>query len=272
MSESAESAEALFKSGRLRDAIETQTAVVRKSPLDQDARYLLFVFLCYAGELERAEKQLTALADQDERTRSGSLVYQGLLSAEWERRKVFEREGRPTLPPDSPDFLERRVEALERLRAGDEAGAAERIDQAIETTPSCPGKLNGESFQDLRDYDDVLGSVIEIYAGGRYIWMPLTKIRRLTFQEPKTALDTLWRPAKLADTSDQTADIHVPVLYQPSYAQDHDAIRLGHMTDWLERGDLYTGIGQHLWLAVRGDERFEQSLMDVRQLELDAAG
>jgi hypothetical protein len=44
------------------------------------------------------------------------------------------------------------------------------------------------------------------------------------------------------------------------------------MTDWVERGELYTGVGQHLWLAVRGDERFEESLMDVRQLELDTAG
>ena len=272
MAEMAESAEALFKAGRLRDAIEAQNAVVRKNPLDQDARYLLFVFLCQAGDLERAEKQLGALADQDDRSRSGSLVYHGLLSAEWERRKVYERDGRPTLPPDSPAFLLRRVEALERLRAGDEAGASERIDRAIETTPGCPGKLNGEAFQDLRDYDDVLGSVIEIFAGGRYIWMPLTRIRRLSFPEPRTALDTLWRPAKLVDTGGQTADIHVPVLYQPSYAQDHDAVRLGHMTDWQARGDLYTGVGQHLWLAVRGDERFEESLMDVRQLELDAAG
>jgi type VI secretion system protein ImpE len=268
----AESAEALFKSGHLREAVEAQTAAVKKAPLDQDARYLLFVFLCYSGDLERAEKQLAALADQDERARSGSLVYHALLSAEWERRKVYEREGRPTLPPDSPDFLHRRVEALERLRAGDETGAAAAVDQAIDTTPSCSGKLNGEPFSDLRDYDDVLGNVIEIFAGGRYIWMPLMRIKHLAFEEPRTAIDTLWRPAKLADTDGQSADVHVPVLYQPSYAQDHDAVRLGHMTDWQERGELYTGVGQHLWLAIRGDERIELSLMDVRQLELDTAG
>lgn len=268
----AESAEALFKSGHLREAVEAQTAAVKKAPLDQDARYLLFVFLCYAGDLERAEKQLAALADQDERARSGSLVYHGLLSAEWERRKVYEREGRPTLPPDSPDFLHHRVEALERLRAGDETGAAACVDRAIDDTPACAGKLNGEPFRDLRDYDDVLGSVVEIFAGGRYIWMPLTRIRQLSFEEPRTALDTLWRPAKLADADGQNADVHVPALYQPSYAQDHDAIRLGHMTDWHERGELYTGVGQHLWLAIRGDERVEISLMDVRRLELDTAG
>jgi type VI secretion system protein ImpE len=272
MADPGRSAEELFRAGELDGAIEAATSRVRKSPLDQDARYQLFIFLCYAGELERADKQLAVLAEQDERAGSGSLVYHALLSAEVERRQVYEGDGRPTLPPDAPEFARLRVEAIERLRAGDLDGATAKTDEAIDATPRCPGKLNGEAFTDLRDYDDVLGSVIEIFAGGRYIWMPLTGIKRLDFEEPRTALDTLWRPARIEGTDGVTADVHLPALYAPSYAADHDAIRLGRLTDWRERGDLYTGVGQHLFLSIRGGERFETSLMDFRHLEIDDAG
>ena len=272
MPDAASTAQELFKAGNLTGALEAQTAAVKKSPTDHDARYLLFVFLCYAGEIERADKQLDVLADQDAKASSGALVYHNLLSSEWERRKVYEQTSRPVLPPDSPVWAERRIEALELLRDGDEAGAEARLDDAIDLTPDCSGKLNGEAFSGLRDYDDVLGSVIEIFAGGRYIWMPLTGIKSLALEAPSTAIDTLWRAAKLEDTQGEVADVHVPVLYAPSYAHDHDAIRLGHMTDWRERGQLYTGVGQHLFLAIRGDERYEESLLDFRHLEIDGAG
>jgi type VI secretion system protein ImpE len=272
MADPEHTAEELFKAGDLSGAIEAETRTVRKSPVDLDARYRLFVFLCYAGELERADKQLAVLAEQDERAAQGSLVYHALLSAEVERRRVYEGSARPTLPPDAPAFALRRVEALERLRAGDLEGAARHVDQAVESTPPCPGKLGGEAFTDWRDYDDVLGSTLEIFAGGRYIWMPLTRIKRVELEAPRTAVDALWRPARIEGTDGVTADVHLPALYARSYAEEHDAIRLGRVTDWREQGDLYTGVGQHLFLSIRGDERIETSLMDVRHLEFDVAG
>ncbi len=264
-------ADELFKAGHLTEAIQQQTSCVKKQPTDQDARYMLFVLLCFAGEFERADKQLSALAGQDERIQAGSGVYHSLLAAEWERRKVFEAKAKPVLPPDAPAYAELRVAALEMLREGDAEAAEKQLDEAVEATPALTGKLNDEPFSAFRDYDDLLGSIIEIFAGGRYIWMPIDEVCSLQFAEPTTALDTLWRQAKLSDAHGEVADVHLPVLYAASYAQDHDALRLGRMTDWISRGDLYTGVGQHLFLVARGDERFEESLLDFRTLEFDRA-
>ena len=68
------SAEELFRSGRLEEAMAEQTAVVKNSPVDSDARYMLFVLLCFAGELERADKQLDVLAGRDEELRASTRV------------------------------------------------------------------------------------------------------------------------------------------------------------------------------------------------------
>ena len=95
-------AEQLFQSGQLTSAIAEQNAQVKKHPADSDARFMLYSLLCFAGDLERAEKQLDVLAGREESLRSGSLVQRALLSSELERRRVFEGHALPVLPPDPP--------------------------------------------------------------------------------------------------------------------------------------------------------------------------
>jgi type VI secretion system protein ImpE len=264
-------ADELFQSGRLDDAITEQVATVKKQPTDQDARHMLFVLLCFTGELERAEKQLDVLFGQDEQSRAGSSIYHALLGAEYERRKVFEQSSRPVLPPNAPAYAQLRVEALELLRAGDPKAAEVKLDQAVEQTPTFSGRLNGAPFEGLRDDDDVLASVFEIFAGGRYIWIPMDHVKSLELREPGSALDTLWRPARLQDVDGEVADIHLPILYPGSYRHQQQGVRLGRVTDWVEQGELCTGVGQHLFVAIRDGEREELSIQDVKSFEFDEA-
>lgn len=262
----------LFKAGRLAEAVSAQNSEVKRQPADQDARYLLFVLLCFSGELERAEKQLDVLGRQDQQVRMGGLLYRSLLVAEAERREVFERGARPVLPPDPPSYVEERLRALESLRAGDLGRMEESIERAVEQSPILSGRINGSEFKGLRDYDDLLGTVVEIFAGGRYLWMPLDRLRRLEIGEPATALDTLWHPAKLEDVEGEEADVHLPVLYAGSHAHGSEAVQLGRATEWVERGEYYTGAGQHIFLVSRQGEVGEEPLLGVRKLELGGAG
>ena len=66
------------------------------------------------------------------------------------------------------------------------------------------------------------------------------------------------------------ASIRKIFLYQASYRHDDNAVKLGRRTDWVEQGELYSGVGQHILLAIRDDERFEESILDVESLEFDA--
>ena len=75
-------AEELFREGRLADAIAAQTAEVKARPLDSDARFFLFLLLCFSGEIERAEMQLEAAVLQNEELQAGALVYRAMLGSE----------------------------------------------------------------------------------------------------------------------------------------------------------------------------------------------
>ena len=72
----------LYRAGQLQPAIEALGQELRKQPLDTRRRTFLFELLCFAGEYDRAEKQLDILADASKEAAAGSLVYRSALHAE----------------------------------------------------------------------------------------------------------------------------------------------------------------------------------------------
>jgi type VI secretion system protein ImpE len=260
-----------FKKGELAEAIAAQNEFVKSRPMDADARFELFVFLCFAGDLERAEKQLDVLGSRDQLLQRGSVVFRNLLASELERRRVFEGKGRAVTPPRSAASVAERQDALQKLCAGDEAGAQAHVERAIAHSESVAGRIDGTAFDGLCDYDDLLGSVIEVFAGGRYLWLPLEHLRVLELSEPETALDTLWIPARLQDRDGETASVHVPALYAGSYADASAKIQLGRETEWDERGGLCLGRGQRVWISAEGEALREHAVLSVRRIEIDAA-
>jgi type VI secretion system protein ImpE len=264
------SAHERFQKGELAEAIAAQNEFVKSRPTDADARFELFVFLCFAGDLERAEKQLDVLGSRDQLLERGSVVFRNLLASEFERRRVFEDAGRAVVPPKAPAWLGERQEALRSLCARDVAGAQARIERAIAQTAEVAGRIDGQPFDGLCDYDDRLGSVIEVFAGGRYLWLPLEHLRVLELSAPETALDTLWIPARLEDREGETAQVHVPAMYANSHADPDARIRLGRETAWEERGALCVGRGQRVWISACGDAVREHAALTVRKIEITA--
>ena len=57
-------AASLYKAGQLRPAIEALALELRHQPADTRRRTFLFELLCFAGEYERASKQLDVLLEQ----------------------------------------------------------------------------------------------------------------------------------------------------------------------------------------------------------------
>ena len=260
----------LVRTGRLADAVAAQTQEVKAQPGDRDRRFQLFVLLAFAGELERAELQLEALAHQDSRLELGSATYRHLLASELERRKVHGEGRRPVLPPDPPREVGLRLEAVACRSRGDRAGAERALEQAVEAGGLVHGKLNGEAFEGLRDYDDFLGPVLEVYAGGRCLWLPLERIRKLEVPEPRTQLDLLWAPAELHDASGEHASVHLPVLYEGSFAHASELVRLGRSTEWIDCEVGFRGAGQKILLSAQGEAERETALLGVRTLEIEA--
>lgn len=258
-----------LRDGRLADALDAQIQAVKSKPTDSDERFLLFVLHCFSGNLEKAVIHLDTLVKVESETRGGASIYHALLSAEYERTEVFSGKGEPTISPGEFPGIADRIAGAKAIGRSDTASALAAIDRANEASEELGGQLNGQEFSSICDYDDLLSDVLEVYAGGRYMWIPLSDIRKLSIQEPSHQLDLLWAPAELELTSGETSNVHLPTLYPGSHASEDGLIQLGRSTEWTELGDgVFRGVGQKLFFATQGEEEIEQPILGIRELEI----
>jgi len=225
----------LFDAGRLNDAIEALGAELRDNPTDARRRTFLFEMLCFAGNWDRADKQLDILAGQDKDKRMGALLYRAALNADRTRHEMFRQSAAESGPP-----------------------------------PAAPGgMLNGREFASIEDADPRIGARLEVLAGERYLWIPLAHIALVEMQPPKRLRDLLWAPATIhagpAIEGSDLGRVLLPVLSPFSCNHADEAVRLGRMTVWEaapDGGEI--PFGQKM-LLVDGEE---VPLLDLRKLEI----
>ena len=264
MGEAAAEAKKLFEAGNLSGAIAAATQEVKSKPTDAPRRAFLFELLCFAGELERAGKQLDAIGQQDTLAEPAVQVYRNVLHAEQLRRRLYSDGLKPEFLLDPPDYIRLHIEAVNRLRENKPADARALLEQSEEKRPALNGRLNDTPFEELRDCDDLLAPVLELIMLRDYIWVPWEQIREFEMEAPERPRDLLWAPARISLTSGAQHRGYVPVLYSGSHQDARDQIRLGRLTDWKIAEDGPTlGVGQRLFLA--GEEG--RPILEVRKIE-----
>jgi type VI secretion system protein ImpE len=242
----------LFQAGKLDEAIAAQTAQVKASPADQSKRLFLFELLAFAGDLDRARKQLDALHYEEIELQAAAADYQKVLDAEQQRRKVFRDGVQPKFLVDvPPEHVRLRLEGLQRLREGNKAAATESLAQAAEAAASIDGTLNDKPFEDLRDCDDLFGTVLEVFSQGLYFWVPLETIESIALVAPRFPRDLLWAKARI-ETASGAGQVFLPALYPTSHEHRDEQVRLGRQTDWTEDDGPVLGCGLRMFLA--GDD------------------
>lgn len=179
----------------------------------------MFELLCFAGDRDRAEKQLDVIARGGQQAEMGCLLYRSALHADRERDAMFKEglpaEGRPARP--------------------------------------VRGTLNGRPFESLEDADPRVGARLELYAAGQYTWVPLEHISSIHIEEPRRLRDLLWSPARVETGPGFEAlklgEILLPVLTPLAWESTDDDVRLGRATDMAETDDGLTyPVGQKLFL------------------------
>jgi len=245
----------LFKSGNLTAAIAGITQEVKRRPADVQARGFLAELLCFAGALDRADNQLSIVADQDSARAVPVAQFRQLLRAETARRQCFEEGRLPQFLAPPPPHIEKALRALAALRAGNGAEAADLLAEAETLRPATPGRCDDQPFDDLRDADDLTAGLIEVLTvTGHYHWIPLGEVVEIAFQPPQRPRDLLWRRARLSVLSGPDGEVFIPALYPTVPADAGDAVRLGHTTLWSDQPGLpVRGIGQRLFLAGERD-------------------
>ncbi|TWB13102.1 type VI secretion system protein ImpE [Nitrospirillum amazonense] len=262
-----------LEAGDLSGALSAATAHVQKAPTDTGARYLLAEILCVAGQLERADNQLSVVLNQDPGSMMPVSLLRQLIRAETARQDWY-REGRP------PEFLTAitaaarlHLEAGVKARAGDGQGAAATLAEAETLRRATTGQHKGAAFSDFRDLDDACGGLLEVLsADGKYFWVGVDEVLGLDFAPAKRLSDLIWRPLRLTLRDGTAGSLYMPMIYAGAGADGlTDQHRLGRLTDWVERDGAILGRGQRCFLV--GDDavgaadlttlRFDETQADV---------
>ncbi|MHB8955540.1 MAG: type VI secretion system accessory protein TagJ [Pirellulaceae bacterium] len=257
----------LFQTGKLDEAIEAVTDEIKAKPAATERRTLLFELLCFAGHLDRAEKQLDVIAKQDANAEWAVQVYQNILVAERARRRLFSDGLTPQFLRDPPAYVQLHLDAVNRQRDGRGADAAELLNRSEQQRPIISGEIDGQAVDEFRDCDDLFAPILELVILRDYIWLPLEHVREFELSAPERPRDLIWAPVRISLTDGSQRRGYLPTLYCGSHEQDDDQLKLGRLTDWLgmDEGPV-RGVGQRLFLA--GEDA--RSVLDMRRAVLRA--
>ena len=119
-----------------------------------------------------------------------------------------------------------------RAAAGAQRARARRVARARRSRASSTARPS----TDLFDSDELLGPVLEVFAGGHYLWLPLERVRTLEIRRAEHQLELLWLPRELEDRRRDDGD-GPPAGALPRLARGRDDARLrsGQMTEWREQ-------------------------------------
>lgn len=260
-------AKEFFRSGELAAAINQLISEVKARPTDTSARIFLFELFCFAGEWDRAERQLDVIATQGAQTELGVMGYRNCLKAERERRKLWAEGAEPHFLADPPVYVELHLDAIRQAREGNFAAARTLLDQAEEQRPALPGTADDVAFYDWRDADDFVAPVLEVAVKDQYAWIPMEQIRRLQIGKPEQLRDLLFTPARVELIDGMQGQFFLLSLYAGSSEAANEQAKLGRSTEWQAYSDdLARGVGARLWMI--GDD--DKLVFDVESVEFQA--
>ena len=244
----------LFQAGKLAEATAAQIAKVKANPTDNRARMFLFELFLFAGDLDRARKQLEALRYDKQEQLAALAHFRETLDAEAKRRAVFAG----TVDPDSlsapPDHVKLRLAAIKAQAAGDPAKARALFTEAAAATPAVSASVNEGPAGPLADADERFGTVLEVFgSGGAYAWVPLESVASITLNPPTSPRDILWRPARILTKEGVDGDVLIAGLYPHTHLSADEELKLGRATDWNpDFADLTVGVGGRLFQTGSG--------------------
>lgn len=259
-------AKELLQEGSLSLAVRSLNEDVRSHPADINLRIFFFEVLCFAEEYDRASRQLDVVSHLSASNEVGVEVYRNLLQASRARRQLYLDGVLPEFLSEPPSYVQMHLEALNALREKQFHHAKSLLAQSSEMRFPLSGHYNGQVFSDVRDADDVLAPILEVFSNGKYFWLPFEHIRRITMAPPKFLRDLLWRSATIATTQNTSGEVFIPVLYFGSSVQASEQVALGRVTDWkLLADEIWQAVGQRMFI-INDDE---QGFLETRELEID---
>lgn len=263
-----------IRQGKLDDALSELEEQVRQAPADPQRRESLFQLLAVRGDWKRAEKQLEVLRDLDPQTLLMVHGFRAAVRAEAVRAEVFAGRQTPPVIGEPEPWLALLFEALRQLAEGNTAAAVELRTKAFEQAEAQAGTIRtshsrdeARRFEWIADADSRLGPVFEAVVNGEYHWVPFSRVRSITIDEPTNVVDCVWTLARIVWVNQGNLAALIPTRYPGSEQQTDPMLSLSRKTEWTQLADgCEVGRGQRLWATDSED----YPIMDVRELVFDS--
>jgi type VI secretion system protein ImpE len=250
--------------GDLGGAIAAAIDMVKKSPVDVEARTFLFELSLFSGEWDRADKQLDTLGHQDTTTAIGTLLFRQNIESERARINLFEHSSLPGTVGATPEHVKDLLRAVDSVRSGDTQKARELLDAVEENRPAFRVRVDDVEYEDFRDHNDLTMCVFEAFIKDSFFWIPFEDVVSIEFLEKKSLRDVYWPQAKVELTNGSVGEMFIPSMYVNTWKSGDDQIRLGRASDWRDLGDdVFVGEGTKMfWMA--GTDR---AILDISKIE-----
>ncbi|EMM4084733.1 impE family protein [Shigella flexneri] len=259
---------ALLRDYSVVEGIQIAEQQVRMAPALASRRHSLFQLLCVTGDWSRALQQIQLCARMDANYTREAQIYGELIRCEIYRHACFQGEQRPgfILPP--PAWMEDLLAALACNARSEAQEADANRSHALEAITDTSGQWSGGAFDWVSDSDSRTGPVLEVIAGGVYIWLPFSQIRSLKSPLPARLTDLIWKPINITLNNGDTLSAWLFPRYSGS-EKAADPLRLCRATVWQDGpGEtLVQALGQRVWLTSHGDI----SLLDLSTCTFNTA-
>jgi type VI secretion system protein ImpE len=243
--------------------------LIRRQPQDAELRARLFQVLALRGDWPRAQAALTLTLELNPNAHSLAGIYLRPLAAELVRAEVFAGVRRPEVC-GADAAVERLVDALKLDADGSDAQAGALRAAAMDELPVRGGhlRLHGSDtsvpFAWLADGDSRFGPVLEVFAGERYLWLPLSQVRRIRFVPPTSRCALVWSHSAINLVGGKEVHAALPVRYPlPATVTDQKILTAAY-TEWLALAgaDQYAGVGQRMLVTDQG----AYALLDIAEI------
>lgn len=226
----------LYRAGRLEEAIQALSVALRSDPMNAQRRVFLFELLCFAGEYDRAEKQIDVLAQNSKEAAGGALLLRSAVHAQRTRQRMF---------------------------------AANEVPPAHDPAAAIAGTLNGQPFASLTDADPRIGPRLEVFAAGQYTLLPWAQIASVRMTAPAKLRDLLWATATVRTgpkfRGEDLGEVLLPALTPNAASHEEPGVRLGQMTVWEPLPDGGEAPAGQKMLLVDGEEF---PFLEIRELDI----
>ncbi len=261
----------LVREGQPLEALAALEHEVRGQPAEPKHRLFLFQLLSLLGDWERAANQLQVAAELDASMLVLANVYRSAIRSELLREEVFAARRSPLILGEPDAWVGDLLETISLVSRGHHSQALELRDKALEAAPVVGGEITigkGDpvAFEWLADCDARLGPMAELILEGRYYWVPLSRIKTITFQAPTDLRDLVWLPCDVIWTNEGDATALMPVRYSGVDSSTDISVLMSRETSWAEPEEGYL-MGEGVRVLVTDSS--EAAILDVRRIDFD---